>query len=89
MIVLQAFIHMSVVLGLIPVTGQPLPIISRGGTSILTTSCYFGIILALSRTVTEDKPVIEKAKPSSSRKPQTEEKETKSADPGVVAELSV
>lgn len=53
MIVLQAFMHMSVVLGFIPVTGQPLPIISRGGTSILMTSCYFGIILALSRTVTE------------------------------------
>ncbi|MBO7506297.1 MAG: FtsW/RodA/SpoVE family cell cycle protein [Paludibacteraceae bacterium] len=89
MIVLQAFIHMSVVLGLIPVTGQPLPIISRGGTSILTTSCYFGIILALSRTVTEEKPVIEKSKSSSSKKAQPEEKEPKAADPGVVAELSV
>ncbi len=89
MIVLQAFTHMSVVLGLIPVTGQPLPIISRGGTSILTTSCYFGIILALSRTVSEDKPVIEKAKPSSSKKAQSEEKKPKSADSGVVAELSV
>lgn len=53
MIVMQAFMHISVVLGIIPVTGQPLPIISRGGTSILTTSAYFGIILALSRTVTD------------------------------------
>lgn len=90
MIVLQAFIHMSVVLGLIPVTGQPLPIISRGGTSILTTSCYFGIILALSRTVTEEKQAKgAESKSSPSKKAQSEEKEQKAADPGVVAELSV
>ena len=48
-LVLQALINMGVAVGLFPVTGQPLPLISRGGTSILITCCYFGIILSISR----------------------------------------
>jgi cell division protein FtsW len=48
LIVFQALIHMAVSVGLFPVTGQPLPLISRGGTSILITSAYFGIILSVS-----------------------------------------
>ena len=40
---------MGVTVHLGPVTGQPLPIISRGGTSILVTSVYFGIILSITR----------------------------------------
>jgi len=51
MIVLQTFINMSVATSLIPVTGQPLPLISRGGTSILITCIYFGIILGITRQV--------------------------------------
>ena len=43
-IVLQALIHMAVCVQLIPVTGQPLPLITRGGTSIVVTSVYFGIL---------------------------------------------
>ncbi|MEA1876984.1 MAG: FtsW/RodA/SpoVE family cell cycle protein [Bacteroidota bacterium] len=54
-IVIQAFINMSVATGLFPVTGQPLPWISRGGTSILFTSMAFGIILGISRSVEEKK----------------------------------
>ena len=45
MIVLQALIHMLVCVALIPVTGQPLPLITRGGTSILVSSVYFGLLL--------------------------------------------
>jgi cell division protein FtsW len=45
----QAFANMAVVVGLFPVTGQPLPLISRGGTSTLITCIYFGIILSVSR----------------------------------------
>lgn len=48
-IVVQAFANMAVAVDLIPVTGQPLPLISRGGTSILITCLYFGIILSISR----------------------------------------
>jgi len=49
LIVVQALINMAVAVNLIPVTGQPLPLISRGGTSTILTCCYFGIILSVSR----------------------------------------
>ena len=49
LIVVQAFINMAVAVNLIPVTGQPLPLISRGGTSTMLTCFYFGIILSVSR----------------------------------------
>ncbi|MDR2038886.1 MAG: FtsW/RodA/SpoVE family cell cycle protein [Bacteroidales bacterium] len=52
-IVFQAMINMMVAVGLIPVTGQPLPLISMGGTSILFTGITFGIILGISREVRE------------------------------------
>jgi cell division protein FtsW len=56
MIVIQTFINMSVATSLIPVTGQPLPLISRGGTSILITCIYFGIILGITRQIKEEAP---------------------------------
>jgi len=49
LIVAQALINMAVAVNLIPVTGQPLPLISRGGTSTVITCFYFGIILSVSR----------------------------------------
>lgn len=49
LMVLQAMTNMMVAVGLIPVTGQPLPLISRGGTSTLITCLYFGILLSISR----------------------------------------
>ena len=64
MIVIQTFINVSVATSLIPVTGQPLPLISRGGTSILITCVYFGIILGITRQIKEEptyeeEPVVE------------------------------
>jgi len=56
MIVIQTFINMSVATSLIPVTGQPLPLISRGGTSILITCIYFGIILGITRQIKDEQP---------------------------------
>lgn len=49
MLVTQAFMNMAVAVNLIPVTGQPLPLISRGGTSTIITCAYFGLILSASR----------------------------------------
>lgn len=49
LIVFQAFINMCVAVGIFPVTGQPLPLISRGGSSILATSVYLGMMLSVSR----------------------------------------
>ena len=53
-ITLQATVNMIVGSGLGLVTGQPLPMISRGGTSILITSVYFGIILGVIRQIKEE-----------------------------------
>jgi len=48
---LQAFINMSVAVGLFPVTGQPLPLISKGGTSVMMTSFCIGMLLGISNTL--------------------------------------
>lgn len=50
---IQAFANMAVAVGLGPVTGVPLPLVSMGGTSILFTSIAFGIILSVSKDVEE------------------------------------
>ena len=50
MIVFQALFHMGIVTGVFPVSGQPLPFISMGGTSILIMSMAMGIMLSVSRT---------------------------------------
>jgi len=50
-LVFQAMINMAVAVNLIPVTGQPLPLISMGGTSIWFTSIALGIILSVSREI--------------------------------------
>lgn len=52
---IQAFANMAVAVGLGPVTGVPLPLVSMGGTSMLFTSIAFGIILSVSRDVEEKK----------------------------------
>ncbi|MDE6340578.1 MAG: FtsW/RodA/SpoVE family cell cycle protein, partial [Muribaculaceae bacterium] len=49
MIVFQALVHMAIVTGLFPVSGQPLPFISKGGTSILVMSAALGIMMSVSR----------------------------------------
>lgn len=61
MITLQALISMAVTVQLGPVTGQPLPLISRGGTSIFVTSTYLGIMLSISQYVRDIKAGPEKA----------------------------
>ncbi len=49
MVCLQALFHIAIVTGTFPVSGQPLPMISKGGTSIMVTSFAFGIMLSVSR----------------------------------------
>lgn len=48
-ICLQALFHICIVVGVFPVSGQPLPLISKGGTSIIATSMALGIMLSASR----------------------------------------
>ena len=51
MLVMQAMINMGVAVGMLPVTGQPLPLVSMGGTSLMFTGCAFGMILSVSKEV--------------------------------------
>ncbi len=48
-IVFQALFHMAIVSGVFPVSGQPLPLISKGGISVLATSLAFGVMLSCAR----------------------------------------
>jgi cell division protein FtsW len=50
-LVLQAMVHMAVSVGLFPVTGQTLPIVSHGGTSMIITFMSLGVILSISRSL--------------------------------------
>lgn len=52
LLVVQAVFNMLVAVGLAPVTGQPLPLISKGGTSTITNCIYIGVILSISRSAT-------------------------------------
>ena len=49
MITLQALVSMLVAVDMGPVTGQPLPLITKGGTSAIITSIYFGVLMGVSR----------------------------------------
>jgi cell division protein FtsW len=51
LIVMQAITNMAVAVNIFPVTGQPLPVISMGGTSILFTCVSLGILLSVSRGI--------------------------------------
>jgi len=53
----QAFINIGVAVNLLPVTGQPLPLVSMGGTSIWFTCMAIGMILSVSRSVTEGETI--------------------------------
>ncbi len=52
--VFQAMMNMCVALGIIPITGQPLPLVSMGGSSLIFTSIAFGMILSVSCSIQEE-----------------------------------
>ena len=54
LIILQAMINMGVSIGLLPVTGQPLPFVSMGGTSLMATGLILGMILSVTRNIEEE-----------------------------------
>lgn len=51
LIVFQALMHVCVSVDMMPVTGQPLPLVSRGGTSMLINCLYFGVIISITRSI--------------------------------------
>ena len=62
LLVIQATFNMMVAVGLAPVTGQPLPLISKGGTSTIINCAYIGAILSVSRSAKMKKPKEKEAK---------------------------
>ena len=54
-LVFQAMVHMAVSVNLLPVTGQPLPLVSMGGTSLILTSLSLGMILSVSKGIREQR----------------------------------
>jgi cell division protein FtsW len=54
LIVFQAMVNMAVAVNLVPVTGQPLPMISSGGSSVFFTSVALGVILSVSWGIEEE-----------------------------------
>jgi len=60
-LVIQALFNMAVAVNLFPVTGQTLPMISMGGTSILFSSVALGIILSISRSLEEEQRGVSKS----------------------------
>ena len=59
LLVIQAAFNMMVAVGLAPVTGQPLPLISKGGTSTIINCAYIGAILSVSRSAKMKKASLE------------------------------
>uniref|UniRef100_A0AB33JAK0 Probable peptidoglycan glycosyltransferase FtsW n=1 Tax=Prevotella sp. GTC17259 TaxID=3236795 RepID=A0AB33JAK0_9BACT len=59
LLVSQALFNMCVAVGLAPVTGQPLPLVSKGGTSSIINCVYLGAILSVSRSATKKKGAID------------------------------
>lgn len=53
-LVFQAFINMGIVVGLLPVTGETLPFISKGGTSLVITGFAIGIVINISKVFSEE-----------------------------------
>ncbi len=56
--VFQAMMNMCVAVGIIPITGQPLPLVSMGGSSLIFTSIAFGMILGVSCSVQEEEKML-------------------------------
>jgi len=53
-LVMQAMVNMGVAVGLLPVTGQPLPFVSMGGTSLIFTGASLGIIISVTKDISKN-----------------------------------
>ncbi|MBQ6770538.1 MAG: FtsW/RodA/SpoVE family cell cycle protein [Bacteroidales bacterium] len=54
LVIVQAMVNMGVSIGLLPVTGQPLPFVSMGGSSIMATGLIIGMILSVTRSIEDE-----------------------------------
>ncbi len=76
MIIIQAMTNMAVAVNLFPVTGQPLPIVSKGGTSIIFMCMALGIIIGVSRQLEDERQEREAAATAESDPPTEPEQTT-------------
>lgn len=87
LIVFQAFVHIAVNVGFLPVTGQTLPLISKGGTSIMVMGMLFGLILGMSRKIEEKNGTAsEQVRTSDSVSTTTTTTETPTPPPTIIEE---
>lgn len=75
MIVVQAFINMGVAVTLLPVTGQPLPFVSMGGSALWAIGIAFGMMLSATRNLEKNNDVEEEAKKQNERPKNSEPKQ--------------
>ena len=61
LLVVQAMFNMMVAVGIAPVTGQPLPLISKGGTSTMINCVYIGMLLSISKSAKKREPKVQTA----------------------------
>jgi len=54
LVIMQAMVNMGVSIGLLPVTGQPLPFVSMGGTSLMATGIILGMILSVTKHMEDE-----------------------------------
>lgn len=80
LIVTQAAVHIAVSVGAIPVTGQPLPLISKGGSSIIVISACFGVIAKISAEQNAEKVPSKPEEPSKPEQPIEEAEEPQKPD---------
>lgn len=87
-LVLQAFVNMAVAVGLVPVTGQTLPLVSMGGSSIFFTSLATGMILSVSWGTKEVEPKRSGARESAEGGEQSQKSKVESQKSKVKSEKS-
>ncbi|WP_394701029.1 FtsW/RodA/SpoVE family cell cycle protein [uncultured Acetobacteroides sp.] len=75
LLVIQAMINMGVAVGVFPVTGQTLPFVSMGGSSIWMTGAVFGLIQSATRKIVDIKPAEKEKVEQSDAKPEKEPEE--------------
>ena len=80
LIIMQAMVNMGVSIGLLPVTGQPLPFISMGGTSLMATGIILGMIVSVTRHIEDEELSQEAEKELISENTEEDERELESRD---------
>lgn len=89
LLVSQAVLNMMVAVGLFPVTGQPLPLISKGGTSTLINCAYIGMILSVSRYIAKQEEIREQKSNQDMDKQVDESLVTTDTDDSIIEESLV